>query len=87
MADLETQIATALVHLEYLRDGQDRANEHLQKLNGRVGTVEDDVIRIKADAKADAKISGRNHGASWGAIGGGAMAGAMWVWHTLAGGK
>lgn len=40
-----------MVHLEYLREGQDRTNEHLKTLNGRTGTVERVVESLQRDVQ------------------------------------
>jgi type II secretory pathway component GspD/PulD (secretin) len=63
MADKTEQI---LVHLEYLRAGQDETNAHLKELNGRVSRVEirAAVLEAKSD---DAKASGAKWGAGVGA--------------------
>lgn len=70
--DIQTQLAAALVHLEYLREAVTEIKADVKAQNGRVRRLE---------------TGRRNWGASWGAIGGGVIAGAMWVWHTLSGAK
>lgn len=84
MADLETQIAQALVHLEYLREDVTETKTLVKAQNGRVRALENHVTEMKAAAKA----SGRNHGASWGAGAGAVIAGALTaLWHTFSGAK
>lgn len=62
-------IAAALVHLEYLRKAADETNEHLTRVNGRLGAVETRAAILEDRANA-AKNSGRNWGAGAGAVGG-----------------
>ena len=56
-----------LTHLEYLREGQDKTNEHLKELNGRVWKMEARTSALEAKAD-DAKTSGAKWGASFGAV-------------------
>lgn len=84
MPDLETQIAAALVHLEYLREDVSETKALVKDQNGKVRRLEGDVAGLKATAR----ITGRNHGASWGAGAGAVIGGiATAVYHYFSGGK
>lgn len=84
MADLETQIAQALVHLQYLREDVTETKSLVKEQNGKVRRLEGDVRELKTVAKT----AGRNHGAGWGA-GGGVLGGLLagFVQHWMSGGK
>lgn len=73
MPDLETQIAQALVHLEYLREDVTEIKADVKAQNGRVRKLE---------------TGQRNSSASWGAGAGAALGGALTViWHWFSGAK
>lgn len=62
-----------LVHLEYLRRGQDDTLAHLRSLNGRVNTAEGD-IRVLKDRSDEAKHAGTKWGGAAGGFVGGLIA-------------
>jgi hypothetical protein len=65
-----------LVHLEYLRKGQDETNTHLKTLNGRVGK-HDEALAVLKDRGEDAKAAGRNWGAGAGGVAGAFVGGVI----------
>lgn len=78
----EPSNAELLVHLDYIRKAADQTNEHLSRLNGRMGEAEQAIAVIESQT-ADAKQAG----AKWGGLVGGVIAGAVMVWQLFQGGK
>lgn len=70
--------AALLIHLDYIRKAADQTNEHLRRLNGRVGEAEQAIAVIQSQA-SDAKTAG----AKYGGIVGGVIAGAAMVWQLF----
>lgn len=71
-ADMPDRTEQILVHLEYLRKGQDATNAHLTTLNGRVNSTEDRLLVMEtrsSDARGDARGAGRNWGLGAAAVG------------------
>lgn len=58
-----------LIHLEYIREIVDDLKAGQKEQNGRLRTVETDIIELRAGA-AQHKSQGRNWGAGAGAAGG-----------------
>jgi hypothetical protein len=57
MAD-QDRIGQMLVHLEYLREGQDKTNAHLAVVNGRLGKAETEIAILNDRAAKGAVLSG-----------------------------
>ena len=77
MPDKTEQI---LVHLEYLRAGQDEMNLHLKELNGRVRDVETRTTVLETRAN-ESKAAGAKWGAGVGAAIAALIAGLSQVFH------
>lgn len=58
-----------LVHLQYLREGQDKANAHLERQNGRLASAEA-RLAVLEDRSDEAKAVAQAAAKKWGAIGG-----------------
>lgn len=58
-----------LVHLQYIRENQDKTNQHLATLNGRVGASENRLTALETRSD-EGKRDGRNWGAAGGFLGG-----------------
>lgn len=84
MADLETQIAAALVHLEYLRADVSETKTLVQAQNGRVRTLETDVAALKFSIDTTpSKKDLRNYGAGFGAAGASAVGAIYALWELI----
>ena len=72
-----------LIHLEYLKKGQDEMNQHLRILNGRVGTNEK-AIAVLQDRSESARKTSMISGATAGTFVGGVV---VAVWQYFGGAK
>lgn len=82
VTDEQPSNAALLVHLDYIRKAADLTNEHLQRLNGRVGETEQKIAVLEAQT-SDARTAG----AKYGGIVGGIITGGMAVWQFLNGAR